>query len=375
MTIAVIAENQDTVTVTEDGTRKFVPRLLSSTDYRGLRDYYQDVKRIGDKYIAFPFSQIIGAYLVTIFSEGDAHGDSDRQIMARKPIANLAKDTPWEQVTFFENTGAIFDFSLLTDIMANGESFLFKVWTVTKTAGVVSQSTDSFYTVTGEGDSELNGDYAAWSVPRNFGGTWYRTAYKTSGGTYWNTAVFESSDLITWTVKGFIAKDSVSPLRFNEADIYQEAGGDYVAVIREDNGAGNAVYTSTSTDLITWSSPVLSTTFFGRQPNCIKSTNGDILVSFGDREGTSGRTGSGSFVDDSNITGITTYKSKDDGATWLQVQIDAINSTDGGQPMALEVSNDVIGMFYYGSIARSNIAFNESEPGVRFCQVQTDLII
>lgn len=375
MAITVLANNGSTLTVSEDGTRKFVPRLLSSADYRGLRDFYQDVKRVNDKYIAFPFSQIINGYLVVIFSEGEAHGSSDRQIMARKLIVDLDKDTPWALVTFFENTGSVFDFSLLTDIMVNGESFLFKVWTVTKTAGVVAQVTHSVFTVTGEGDTELNGDYVTWSVPRFFSGNWYRTAYKVTGGTFWNTAVFESADLITWAVKGFIAKDSVTPLRFNEADIYQEAGGDFVAVIREENGAGNPVYTSTSTDLITWTTPVLSTTFFGRQPNCIKSTNGDILVSFGDRDGTSGRTGSGAFVDDNNVTGITTYKSTDDGVTWLQVQIDAISSTDGGQPMALEVSTDVIGIFYYGAIARSNIAFDENEPGVRFCQVQTDLII
>lgn len=375
MTITVVANNGSTLTVTEGLTRKFVPRLLSNTDYRGLRDFYQDVKRTGDQYIAFPFSQIIGSYLVVIFSEGDAHAQSDRQIMARKLIVDLDTDTAWELVTFFENDTLVFDFSLLADIMTDGESFVFKIWTVTKAAGVISQVTNSSFTVTGEGDSDLNGEYLTWSVPRFFGSNWYRTAYKTSGGTFWNTAVFESADLITWTVKGFIAKDSSTPLKFNEADIYQEAGGDYVAVIREDSGEGNAVYTSTSTDLITWTTPVLSTTFFGRQPNCIKSTNGDILVSFGDRDGTSGRTGNGNFVDDSNVTGVSTYKSEDDGVTWLQVQIDAINSTDGGQPMALEVSTDVIGIFYYGAISRTNQPFSEDEPGVRFCQVQTALII
>ena len=375
MAITFLANNGDTLTVIEDGTRKFVPRLLSNADYRGFKDTYQDVKRVGNQYIAFPFSQIINGYLVVIFSEGDAHGDSDRQIMARKAIGDLAKDTEWEQVVFFEDAGSIFDFSLLTDIMVDGESFLFKVWTVTKAAGAVSQVTASFYTVSGEGDTELNGDYVAWSVPRKFGGIWYRTAYKTTGGTYWNTGLFESADLITWTFKSSIAKDSGAGLKFNETDIYQETGGTYVAVTREETGTGNPIYTATSADLITWTAPVLSTTFFGRQPNTIKSTNGDILVSFGDRDGTSGRTGSGAFVDDNNVTGISTYKSEDDGVTWLQVQIDAISSTDGGQPMALEVSTDVIGIFYYGAIARSNIAFNEDEPGVRFCQVQTSLII
>ena len=375
MAITVLANNGDTLTVSEDGTRKFVPRLLSSADYRGLRDYYQDVKRTGNNYIAFPFSQIINGYLVVLFSEGDSHGNSDRQIMSRKPIGDLAKDTAWEEVVFFENTGSVYDFSLLTDIMVDGESFVFKVWTVSKAAGAVTQITQSTFTVSGEADPELNGDYVTWSVPRLFGGLWYRTGYKVDGGTYWNAAVFESTDLKVWAFKGSVAKDSGAGLKFNETDIYQETVGTYVAVTREETGTGNPVYTATSADLITWTAPVLSTTFFGRQPNTIKSTNGDILVSFGDRDGTSGRTGSGAFVDDNNVTGISTYKSEDDGVTWLQVQIDAISSTDGGQPMALEVSTDVIGMFYYGAIARSNIAFNEDEPGVRFCQVQTDLII
>ncbi len=376
MAITFLANNGKTLTVAEDGTRRWIPRDIRSPVYRGLREFYQDVKRDSNLYQAFPTTQIINGYLVVLFSEGDAHAQSDRQIMARKLIVDLAKDTPWTLTTFFVADTLVYDFSLLTDIMLNGDTFVFKHWIVTKTAGVVAQTGDTTFTVSGQVDTELNGDYAIWNAPpRFFDGKWYRTAYKVTAGTWWNTAVFESADLITWTFKGSIAKDSGTPLRFNECDIYQEAGGDFVAVIREDEGAGSDIYTSTSSDLETWTSPVLSTIFSGTQPNCIRSSNGDILVTVGDRVGASGRMGDGTIVGLEDITGVATYKSTDDGVSWLQVQIDAISSTDGGQGMAVEVSTDLIAIVYYGTVVRPNSAFDEGEAGVRLCLVKTDLIV
>ncbi len=376
MALTILDSNERVITVSDNGTRRFVPRDLSNPDYRGLKDFYQDVKRTGDLYLAFPSVQIINGWVVVMFSEGEGHASSSRQLLARKEVADLAVDTEWEIGTFYEESTEVYTFTLLDDIMVDGDTFTFKHWTVRRIAGVVSQVGSPTFTVSGEVDTDLNGDYAVWNgPPRLFGGVWYRTAYKTSGGTYWNVALFESTDRVTWTVTGFIAKNVFAALRFNETDIYERTDGVFVAVIREDEGDGNATYTSTSLDLVTWTTPLPSSTFSGRQPNCMTSSNGDILVFLGDRTGGTGRMGDGTETEFDNPTGISVQRSTDGGNTWTLSQIDTIYSTDGGQPMAVEVSTDLIAILYYGAIQRPDADNNEGETGLRMCLVKTASIV
>ena len=364
MAIVINSATSDCLFITEDGDAKVAPRRFLNQHYSQLiGGNLEDVSRDGVQYKAFPFSNIIGGYFVILYSDGDAHASSDRQIMARKPAASiLDNSTAWEQVTFFENSSAVFNFSLLTDIMTNGESFLFKVWTVTKTAGVVAQSTLSSSVVSGFSDSDIDGNYAMWSKSRLYAGNYYRVGYSFAGAE-WNSVLFESADQITWAIKGFIAKGIGAGLKFSEADIVETTSGNYLAVIREDSGTGRPLYTSTSTNLITWTTPVLSTEFEGTQPNLIKLSSGSILLSVGDRVGSSGLDFGGVPSNFPTVTGIKTYISTNNASTFsVGTNFDLSWSTDCGQPMMEEVLPGFIAMSYYNSLKQTN---SVTEPGIR----------
>lgn len=307
---------------------------------------YGVVAKDADRYLAFPFLVKHGSYLVAIYSNSDSHAAGTSQVMIRSDDGG---DT-WSSVLFYDNDTGTFDTSLLDLVLAEGESIVLKVYTATKSGGSISVSTTS--TVVEGADT-----YALWSVPKDAGGgVLYRTGYKTplTGGT--KVALFESSDNgITWTYKSEIASD-VS-LLFTEADIVNTTGATWIAVIREDSGPSNNLYGCSSTDGgATWSSPTAISGPTGRQPNLQKTNDGAIILSTGRRAGTSGFTSDGfQAAYSAPTTGIYSFRSADGGSTWSSgIRLCPMFSTDGGQPMAQEVSNDRLLTLFYSRKSRDS---------------------
>jgi hypothetical protein len=364
MVITINSSTSEVLNITEDGVEKVVPRVFTNPTYNELvGKTYQDIKRNGTQYIAFPFTQKIGSYIFILFSEGDAHGDSDRQKMARKAVADLSDTSiAWDIVTFFEDSTLVYDYSLLTPIMSDGETFVFKSWVVTKAAGVVSSQIVSTVVVSGYSDSDIDGTYALWSKPKFVGSNWYRTGYS-SVGAEWNSVLFESADQVSWAIKGVLAKGIGASKMYNESDIVETSVGNYLAVIREDVGAGRPLYTCTSTDLITWTSPVLSTSIEGVQPNLIKLASGTVLLGVGDRVDRSGFDAGGLIPNAIKTTGIEIYKLPSPYSTWsVGTSIDKTWSTDGGQPYLIEHTAGSVIAAYYNSLQPTD---SVTEPGVR----------
>ena len=366
MAITINTENQETLYVTDNGIKKTIPRSYNNYIYHNLiGDSYQDIKRNGTQYIAFPFVQKIGNYIFVMFSEGDAHASSDRQKIARKAVSDIASQSvDWTIATFYENSSGVYDLSLFDIAMSDGEEFTFKSWLVSKSAGAVSAQVVSTVTVSGYSDSDIDGTYALWSQPRQYGSKWYRTGYATySGGSEWNTALFESTDQITWTIKGVIAKGIGNSLQYNECDIAETTSGNYIAVIREETGTGRPLYTCTSSDLITWTTPVLSSEIEGVQPNLNKLASNTILLCVGDRTDRSGYNNGGIIPNSIDSTGIAAYTMESPYSSFSkQTFLDKTWSTDGGQPWAIEYSTGDIFVAYYNASEPTNLF---SEPGVR----------
>ena len=241
------------------------------------------IAKSASNYLAFPYVIQLGSSLVGIYSDGESHANSDKQIMVRSDDGGLT----WSSVDFYVNATATYNFSLLNGILASGSKAVFKSWTVTNTAGSFSAVINS--TVTNGGDT-----YAIWSRPVNAPSSkLFRTGYTTTGD--WKTALLESSDSgSTWTFTSDIF--SQAGKTFSEADIVNTSGNNWLAIAREDTGSSNPLFWSTSANSgSTWSTPAQLPTskLNGRQPNIIKLANGDIIISTGDRSGTSGFAGSG----------------------------------------------------------------------------------
>lgn len=256
------------------------------------------------RYLAFPFVVKIGSSLVGIFSDNDAHAvGSSGQWMIRSDDDGQT----WQKVKFFDSAApAVFDTSLLQTLLSPGQSVVLKIWTVKNNAGVL--------TITSQSTASLGGNvYSLWSkaVPAPGGNLW-RTGYTTVAGDT-QTALFQSADGgVTWTGVSVIFSGAAK--RFTEADVINLNGTAWLSLAREDNTsitANSLYYSVSSNDGATWSSPVLldSAKINGRQPNLIKTTNGNIVFSSGDRRtGSSGYSPSGiisPFMYDT--TGITVY--------------------------------------------------------------------
>ena len=253
-------------------------------------------------YLGFPYIIKIGTSLVGIYSDGESHANSDKQIMIRSDDNGLT----WSSVDFYINSTGAYNFSLLTDIVSSGSKVVFKNWTVTNTSGTFSATIQS--SVINGGDT-----YFIWSKPVNYSGTLYRTGY--TGILPTKTALLQSVDNgSTWTFKTDIF--SVVGLYFTEADIVNTNGNNWIAICRTDDPLAsvnnNLLYWSISNNNgTTWSTPELLPTskINGRQPNITKLSNADIIISSGDRSGTSGYAGNGealSFLGDT--TGVTVTK-------------------------------------------------------------------
>jgi hypothetical protein len=94
-----------------------------------------DRKRIvaaNSHYKAFPASVKLGSSIVLLYSDGTAHGDSDRQYMARTDDDGRS----YSEVVFVENSApTVFDYSLISDLMADGDIVVLKVYTIVKVNG------------------------------------------------------------------------------------------------------------------------------------------------------------------------------------------------------------------------------------------------
>lgn len=291
-------------------------------------------------YLAFPFAFEIGSSIVGIYSNGNSHAASDKQVMFRSDDGGATYDF----VDFYVDSTGAYDFSLLADLLASGETAVFKVWTVKNTAGVFSATVNSVVSYGGV-------DYAMWSrTSEGPGGVLYRTGYGDNAGDT-QSALFSSADGgLTWT--GVSVIFSGAGLDFNETDIVNTSGTNWLAVAREEVGANNALYYANSTDDgATWSAATLfdATLINGRQPNLTKLADNSIILATGDRTGGSGYAGgAGDQVALFATTGITVFRSADAGVTWgFRTRIEPMFSTDGGQPQVMEVSAGRILSIYY----------------------------
>lgn len=297
---------------------------------------------ITGNYSAFPFVEKLHGVIVGICSDGPAHAQSARQVMF------VSKDngiTYAVNENFFINDTLQYDFSLLEDVMVDGDILVLKTFTIKKVAGVISATINPFVNVSGK-------NYAVWSRPQLKGSTWYRTGYyfDSVNGTS-DTALFTSTDKENWTFKAIMFTGAGKI--FTEADLVNTTGSTWISYCREDsNGNSNPLYKSLSTDDgTTWSAPVMQDVLVmdGRQPNLTKLSDGSIILATGDRSGSSGHAGSaGDIIWGSNTTGITIFRSTDGGSTWsFRTRIAPIFSTDGGQPFVVETTAGRIMCAYY----------------------------
>jgi len=256
------------------------------------------------RYLAFPFVVKVGASLIGIFSESDSHASGSSQWMIRSDDDGAT----WSRVLFFDNAvPGVYNTSLLNSILLVGDAVVLKVWTIKNNAGTLN--------VTVQNTALFGGNtYALWSkaIP-GAGGNLWRTGYGVVAGKT-QTALFESADDgVTWTGVSVMFADPTK--NFSEADVVNLDGTNWLAMVREDLSSSlyNSVYYSISSNNgATWSAAVLldQTKVNGRQPNLIKTTDGGIIFSSGDRKtGSSGYGSNGIVVPYVyDTTGITVYK-------------------------------------------------------------------
>lgn len=299
-------------------------------------------KRIGvrpGRYLAFPVQVKIGSSQIVLYSDGDSHASSEKQIMSRSDDNGVT----WVSVDFYIAATGVFDFSLLTGLLGAGQSVVLKVWTVKNTGGVFSATTASTVSFGGL-------TYSLWSrAVAGPGGKLYRTGYAANGADT-QTALFESSDNgTTWVGKAVMF--ATAGRNYSECDIVNTTGTNWLAIVREDTGAFNPLYSALSADDgATWGAPTLlaTTAINGRQPNLTKLSDGSIILATGDRSGVSGYGGYGDQNTGFDSTGITLWRTTDNGATWsFRTRISPIYSTDGGQPHVVETTTGRICCVFY----------------------------
>ena len=294
---------------------------------------------VNDAYTAFPYvTKTQSGVIVGICSDGDAHASSDRQILFTSTDGGLTFTVIED---FYTAATQTFNLTHLTSLLQEGEVVTLKIWNFKKVSGVVTYSTTS--TVVNGADT-----WAVWSRPKATNdGKLYRTGYKVGGV----TALLESIDGgMSWLYKSTIFSEAGK--LFNEADIVNTSGNIWIAYCRADGETGNPLYKSTSTDNgVTWSAATIMDVALmdGRQPNLTKLSDGSIILATGDRSGASGYSASGIQTKPLfGTTGITIFRSTDNGATWsFRTRISPIYSTDGGQPFVVETTSGRIFCAFY----------------------------
>lgn len=359
MSIVVNSSDAIYVYATIDGVVSTIPRAMANADYQRLLGWgMRKISLERGVYQAFPSAiTSISGSLVAIYSSGEGHGNSDRQIWLRSDN-NFVN---WTTGTFVADSAPnVYDNSFLDGLLTTGQTANFKgVYTVEKTGGGYSNTVQS--TLTNGPDT-----YAIWSQKPIFvGGKWLTTAYRTSSSPTQTALVQSTDEMKTWTFSTLIAADAGK--QFSEAAIAQCANGDLVALIREDSGSRD-VYTSRSTDSgATWSAPTI-TALKGTQPALLVLSDNSVIAMTGDRSGTSGLNPAGTLLDGNDITGISAWKSTDNGVTWgFKIMLAAMWSTDGGQPMPVELSTGDVGFLCYLAPGATTGSVGV-EPGIYWVQ-------
>lgn len=260
-------------------------------------------------YLAFPYVVSLSSSLIGIYSDGDAHASSDKQVMIRSDDNGLT----WTSTNFYIASTDTYDFSLLQGVLSADEKVVLKVWTVTNVDGTTLSATNVQTSVTSGTDI-----YTLWSRPvRGTNNILYRTGYTTTSWTTevssTKTGLLTSIDGDSWNLASVMFLSA--GLMFTEADIVNISNNNWFAVVREQSGSFNPLWWTTSNDNgATWMQ-ITSANLFditkinGRQPNLIKTLSGGLILSTGDRAGGSSYTGEGSqlpFLGDT--TGITVYR-------------------------------------------------------------------
>ena len=229
MSFIINTNNSDSVYAVIDGKKKIATKNLRNFDFaRGMNiktSRYSTSGKTDLKYNAFPYFVNYGNYSYGIYSEGNEHGDSDRQIMIR--TSKSSNGQSFQKVVFFENSTGVFDTSLLSGILGVGQSIILKIWTIINESGTINVYTNSSINVSGL-------SYALWGEVIVNAGVYYRTGYSNDTDNH-NTALFTSSDLgKTWTFKSIIARGTTANNHiYNEAGLFYIGSGDFVAVVRD----------------------------------------------------------------------------------------------------------------------------------------------
>ncbi|WP_409345698.1 sialidase family protein [Paenibacillus sp. MBLB4367] len=353
--ISAYSGSEYSIVAIKDGVTLTVPRTLLNADYReilGLQTVLID--RRENVYNAFPDLRKIGGSLVGIYSTGAGHANSDGQMMARSDDGGHT----WQTKRFFDNATLAYDPSLLDGLLAVGDIIVFKNFSVKK--NVSGYSCASHGTV-----SNGSVKYALWGQPIRHGGILLRTGYGVNG-TDTETALLQSVDGgLTWSFRSLIAR--VAGRKFSEAALIECADGSVLSVIREDgfNKSRFMVWTRSVDGGTIWSSPVQFDFrhINGTQPFLIRLSNNSLLLMAGDRVGASGLNSIGIDHTGQQITGISCWKSTDNGNTWTyRTMIDAMWSTDGGQPVAVQTEDGKIACLFYH-------AFNGLEEPAVECSI------
>lgn len=341
MVTAAVSREYEIYGTDYEGDLCLFPCDVSQYTFAQMTNYKSQIIRKDELYNAFPYSIYFKGSIIGIFSAGVAHAQSSKQVMFRSDDHGKT----WSYRDFFINDTLAIDVSLISDLLADGDSIDLKVWNIRKSNGVITTNTNSVINVSGV-------NYAIWSRPKEKDNILYRTGYYYNAGSIsGKTALFTSSDNgDTWTFKSIIAEQENKT--FNEADIVNTTGSNWIAYIREDTGLYNNLYKAVSTDNgDTWSTPTVIDykVMNGRQPNLTKLSDGSIVLATGDRSGTSGYAGSaGNVVFGTDTTGITIFRSTDNGETWsYRTRISPIYSTDGGQPFIVDLGSGNINAVWY----------------------------
>ena len=316
----------------------YIPINLNNWDYRYNLKLNERLVMPSNNYLAFPELIKVKDSLISIFSSGEAHANSTKQIMARSDDNGLT----WIFKDFFINSSQTFDTSLLNDIMNNGDYFNLKVFDIKKQNGTISITINNNITVNGY-------SYAPWGKPIFYNSKWLRLAYGTIENRSETILIQSNDNGSTWQYVSTVA--SVENRKFSEAALL-EVSGKLLAVIREDTDQTKRYLVSAFSNDAgqNW---ILNERFNpdlinGVQPHLIKISNENIILLAADRTGITGFDAAGKINNTADITGIAAWKSTDGGQTWSnRFMLAAMYSTDGGQPWAIQLSNNQIGCIFY----------------------------
>lgn len=311
------------------GDPSLFPRDICNFVFIDASGFSQNtIDRKSERYLAFPQLVNINNNIIIMYSNSDSHAQGSQQWIA----VSTDQGQTWTTQAFELPSGN--DTSLINSALVDGQSITLKAWTFVKSAGVTTYVVNSTVIAAGE-------TWALWSQPKLVGSLWMRTGYASG-----KTAMFSSPDKLSWTYVSTMF--DTAGRYYTESDFVIRDDNLFYAVVREDFGANNPVYQSTSTDGITWTSPTLVTGVSGRQPSLLKLSNGEVILGLGKRSDTTGYSAAGYSSFGVKTTGIHVWKANSTTTTWgFPFKVESMYSTDGGQPCVTLLNNGQLGVAYY----------------------------